>query len=110
MTGWARPSSTGNYTQKAKKVAHREYTRADIKELARAFQSHALSNIGYPQLARYSSSSVSFTIGELTPIAPRDMFFSSCRAVHHQLSSVAQSYAQVQRFLAEGSHRALSEL
>jgi hypothetical protein len=29
---------------------------------------------------------------------------------HQQLSSVAQSYPQVQRFLAEGSYRTLSEL
>ena len=44
------------------------------------------------------------------PIAPRGMFFSSCRAVHQQLSSVAQSYPQVQRFLAEGSNGALGKL
>jgi hypothetical protein len=48
---------------------------------------------------------------EICPlIAPRGMFFSSCRAVHQQLSSVAQSYPQIQRFLAEGSDRALSQL
>jgi len=38
------------------------------------------------------------------------MFFSSCRAVHHQLSAVAKSYSQVQRFLAKGSDRALGKL
>jgi len=43
-------------------------------------------------------------------IAPRDMFFSSCRAVHQQLSAVAKSYSQVQRFLAKGSDRALGKL
>jgi hypothetical protein len=41
---------------------------------------------------------------------PRSMFFSSYRAAHQQLSSVAQSYPQVQRFLAEGSDRALGKL
>jgi hypothetical protein len=44
------------------------------------------------------------------PIAPRGMFFSSCRAVHQQLSAVAQSYPQVQRFLTEGSDGALGKL
>jgi hypothetical protein len=37
------------------------------------------------------------------------MFFWSYGAVHQQLSSVAQSYPQVQRFLAKGSDRALGE-
>jgi hypothetical protein len=45
-----------------------------------------------------------------TLIAPRGMFLSSCRAVHQKLSSVAQSYPHVQRFLAEGSDRALGKL
>jgi hypothetical protein len=44
------------------------------------------------------------------PIAPRGMFFSSCRAVHQQLSAVAQPYPHVQRFLAKGSYRAPSKL
>ena len=35
---------------------------------------------------------------------------SPCRAVHQQLPTVAKSYPQVQRFLAEGSDRALGKL
>jgi hypothetical protein len=36
--------------------------------------------------------------------------FSSCRAALQQLSSVAQSYPQVQSFLTEGSDGALGKL
>jgi hypothetical protein len=41
---------------------------------------------------------------------PRGMSFSSCGAVHHQLSAVAQSYSHVQCFLAKGSYRTFGEL
>jgi hypothetical protein len=43
------------------------------------------------------------------PAPPRGVFFSSRRAAHQQLSPMAQSYPQVQRFLAEGSDRALGK-
>lgn len=72
---------------------------------------------GGPAVASYFATSIRFspkliksTRPEAKPIAPRGIFFSSCRAVHQQLSAVAQSYPHVQRFLAEGSDRALSEL
>jgi len=52
-----------------------------------------------------------FTSGTSPRTLPtaRGMFLSR-RAVHHQLSAVAKSYPQVQRFLAEGSDRALGKL
>jgi hypothetical protein len=44
------------------------------------------------------------------PISAARHVLFACRAVHQQLSSMAQSYPQVQRFLAEGSYRALGKL
>jgi hypothetical protein len=70
-------------------------------------------------LALWQRVSPSRTVGQfadveikarLGPAPPRGVFFSSCRAAHQQLSPMAQSYPQVQRFLAEGSDRALGKL